>query len=401
MIEPSGRHNDGFRSRLAIVYGGIFLVIGTYIAFFPVWLTARGLSAEEISIVFAIPVFAKVFLSPLVAGFADKTGRRRLILSALAFGSLLSGISINYVAGFVPILICVFVLSLFWNPLLPLTEAIAIAGARERGVDYGRMRLWGSLSFIAANLIGGWLLDRAGSDASLYFIIAGFAFTFFMTLGIPPPGPCRNKPAKSDISSRPSNKSLETWHALLLPGFVSFLILAAILQSSHGVYYLFSTLHWQSLGLPTTIIGGLWAIGVFSEVVLFAWSGRVVRMFGTTGLMALAALACVVRWSALGFDLPIFWLFIVQILHGLTFGAAHIAVVNYIADKIPGRLAGTAQSMNYAATGIGMSLATLAAGPLYAGLNGHAYWVMAGMGGASLAGLALFTLLTRISGSTG
>ncbi|MBZ0216362.1 MAG: MFS transporter [Fimbriimonadaceae bacterium] len=400
MSVPYAPVEDGFRRRLAIVYGGIFLVIGVYVPFFPVWLTSRGLRAEEIGVVIAIPVFAKVVMSPLVGGLADRTGRRRRILMLLAFGSLLSGVALHYMSGFLAVLICVFVLSLFWNPLLPLTEAIAIGGARERGLDYGRMRLWGSLSFIAANLIGGWLLDRAGADAGLYFIIGGFAFTFLMTIGIPAPGRVSGpgNAAGGYRSAAGQTRPLEDspgWRALLLPGFLVFLVFAAILQSGHAVYYLFSALHWRGLGLSTTMIGGLWAIGVASEVLLFIWSARATRFFGVRGLMYLAAIAAAVRWTALGFDVPVLWLFAVQILHGLTFGAAHIAVVNYIADTIPGRLAGTAQSMNYAMTGIGMSLATLAAGPLYANLNGRAYWAMAGLAGVVLAAMGLFSLMTK------
>ena len=34
---------------------------------------------------------------------------------------------------------------------------------KAAGLDYGRMRLWGSLSFIAASICGGWVVERLGA----------------------------------------------------------------------------------------------------------------------------------------------------------------------------------------------------------------------------------------------
>ena len=39
--------------------------------------------------------------------------------------------------------------------MMPLTETIAVAGVKADGLDYGRMRLWGSLAFIGVGFLGG------------------------------------------------------------------------------------------------------------------------------------------------------------------------------------------------------------------------------------------------------
>jgi len=386
------RSGDGFGRRLSLVYAGVFLVVGVYVPFFPVWLDARGLGATEIGIVLAIPVFAKVVMAPLVANVADRTGRRRAILTLLVFGATLSGIGLHFVSSFAAVLFGVLVLSLFWNPVMPLTEAVAISGARARGLDYGRMRLWGSISFIVANIAGGWLVDRSGADASLFFVIGAFVFTFAVTLGLPAPD---NAPDRGDPGPESTGKGEFGWRQLMRPGFLGFLVVAALLQSSHGVYYLFSTLHWKAQGISTTLIGILWATGVIGEILLFIWSGQALLRLGTRGLMFLAIAAAAIRWSALGFAVPVVWLFPVQLLHAFTFGATHLAVINYIGDTVPEHMSSTAQSLNYALIGILLSLVTFAAGPLYGALGGEAYWVMGG-----LAGLALGVLLSVPRGET-
>ena len=63
---------------------------------------------------------------------------------------------------------------------MPLTETVAMSGVRAAGLDYGRMRLWGSLSFIAASFCGGWVVERLGPGAVIWLIVVGGAL---MTAG--------------------------------------------------------------------------------------------------------------------------------------------------------------------------------------------------------------------------
>jgi len=73
--------------RLATYYGVIFLVIGVMLAFWPLWMSSRGLGPEEIGVVMAVGMMMKVFANPLVAGFADRNGERKrphIALSTIA-----------------------------------------------------------------------------------------------------------------------------------------------------------------------------------------------------------------------------------------------------------------------------------------------------------------------------
>ncbi len=379
-----------FALRMSLVYGGIFLVIGLYIPFFPVWLDSRGLSPQEISLVLAVSLFAKLFTSPMIAAFADRVGNRRMVMTVLAAGSTLTAMSLFLASGFFTILIIVGILTIFSNPLLPLTESVAMGGARARGVDYGRIRLWGSLSFIAANLIGGYLLARYGVVAGLPLIVGAYLLTFFTTLGLPAPGGRRENTLNfSGIFSG--------FRILARADILVFLLLAAILQSSHAVYYLFSTLAWTAQGMSTLTVGALWAIGVVAEIILFNWSRPILTRLGTHGLMTVSALAVILRWALTSLEPSVTWLFPIQLLHGITFGAAHLAAINFIADRVRPDLAATAQTVNFAISGIFMSLVTIAAGPIYAALGSDAYLVMSGLGGFVLIFLVLQTLTGKSS----
>jgi PPP family 3-phenylpropionic acid transporter len=117
---------------------------------------------------------------------------------------------------------------------------------------------------------------------------------------------------------------------------------------------------------------------VIAEVGLFAVSGRVIGFSGATRLLMFAGLAASLRWAAMAIDPPLWATPFLQILHAMSFGAAHLAAIHFLAHAVPEDRAATAQGL-YAAVVAGLVLgaATVACGPLYQALAGEAYSFMA------------------------
>lgn len=377
----------GFAARLSLFYGAIFLLIGFHLPYFPVWLNARGLSPGEIGIILSAPLAVRVFFTPVIAFCADRIGNHRLMLILLAWGTFIGLLSLIPAQGFWVILGIAILAALFWTSIMPVTEAVAMDGVRSRGHDYGRIRLWGSLTFIAASFSGGIALQAYGAQSALWLMIASAASIILAAHLLPRP---RGKGRLKAATSVPPIRVKNAVALIRSPLFLLFLLATGLVQSSHAVYYAFGTLHWQSLNISAGIIGALWAVGVIAEILLFMFSSRVVRSFGTVNLIGLAAIASVLRWTITAFSPPLWLLFPVQALHALTFGAAHLGAVHFISDAVPEKTSGTAQGL-YAAcsSGIAMGGAILASGPLYAALGGYAYLVMAAMTVVSIGAVAL------------
>jgi MFS transporter, PPP family, 3-phenylpropionic acid transporter len=172
-------------------------------------------------------------------------------------------------------------------------------------------------------------------------------------------------------------------------GFALFLAATAAVQASHAVYYGFATLHWQAAGYGDTLIGGLWALGVIAEILLFAAGDRVVRRAGAAWLIVIGGLAGGLRWTVTGTTTELWALVIVQTLHALSFGAVHLGAIHFIARAVPPELSATAQSLySSVVMGLGLGLMLFAAGPLYAAVGAHAFHAMA-LSAVLGAGLAL------------
>ena len=378
--------------RYAAFYGAVFLTVGIYLPFWPVFLKGRGLSPAEIGLLFALASWLRVVSMPAVAQIADRTGRAKATLVTAASLSLLLFLGFFEARGFWPILLVMLPAAACFQPLIPLAESQTMAAVLRQRLDYGRIRLWGSLAFILGTVGAGRLITGRAPDLVLYLVLGALGATVLAALALPGR---REAPVAAQRSS--------PFALLGNRRFLLFLGAAGLLQASHAAYYGFSALHWKAAGLSEAAIGALWAVGVAAEVLLFALGGAVVARLGPPLLLALAGLGGILRWSVLAATTALPALVAAQALHALTFGAAHLAAMHFIARAAPPGLSATAQSLYTAISGgFAMGLSMLAAGALYQAYAGGAFLAMAALsaGGTGLA-LVLWRAQRRAGERTG
>jgi PPP family 3-phenylpropionic acid transporter len=369
------------RWRLGAFYLAIFSLVGVQLPFWPAWLAARGLSPGEIGTVIAAGQWVKLATNPLAGMAADRGRSARPLMVALSLVALLGFWLFLPAHGFLTLLLLAALTGAALSALLPLGDHVALAAAYGGRLDYGRVRLWGSFGFIAAALVAGRLIGPWGSDSVVYLLIAGSAATFLACAGLPRAGAAPRQP-RSD------------WRQLTRPALLLFFAAAALIQGSHAVYYGFGTLHWRRLGIADEVIAALWAEGVLAEILLFFWGTRLLGRFGPLGLLALGGGAGALRWAATCFASGVPLLVLLQLMHALSFGAAHLGAMHHLARRVPAAQAATGQVL-YATLvgGLGQGLAMMLAGLLYGAWGAAAYLVMAvfAAAGAGLSGLAAAT----------
>ncbi len=365
-LNPESR--TGIALRLSFFYFAMFLFVGVGLPFWPTWLASRGLGPTEIGILISVNGWVRL-ATPAITHIADRSGEARRPLILLALGGLVSFAFFGIVSGFWSYLVLTALSALCVAALTPLGDSLTMRLAAVERLDYGRIRLWGSLSFILAGAGAGWLLTGRSTDLVLPLILIALAVTLVA---------CILLPGHRAATVHPG---IAGWRSLLADRrFLRFLAAAGLIQSSHAVLYGFATLHWLAAGHDKDTVGALWAIGVAAEVLLFAAGGRVVGFLGPVGLLLIGGLAGVVRWTlaALFTGLPA--LVVIQLLHALTFGGTHLAAMYFLLRQVPPGLAATAQGIYGAiAWGALFGLAMLAAGALYAACAGAAFFAMAAM----------------------
>jgi PPP family 3-phenylpropionic acid transporter len=366
-----------FAWRLGFLYATLFLVVGCYLPYLPVWLHWRRLDTDEIAVLLAAPLFTRILFTPAISFAADRLGGRRTILIALAWGSLLSFLLLWAASGFWAMFLATILLAVNWTTIMPLIETVAVTGIRTGALDYGRVRLWGSLSFIVASLGSGLIIGKIGPEVVLPLLVAA---TGLMVLGAHLlPRELAGRSASSPTARR-GLKLADAFDLVRAPLFLLFLLAASMVQASHALYYSFGSLHWRAQGIPDGAIGALWSVGVVAEVALFAASGRVIAYCGTARLLMLAGFAATLRWGFMATDPPLLPTALLQTLHAMSFGAAHLAAIHFMTHAVPEDRAATAQGL-YAAVvaGLVLGMVTIACGPLYRNFAGEAYAAMAAL----------------------
>jgi PPP family 3-phenylpropionic acid transporter len=368
-----------FRLLSALSYCAPLLVNGVAVPFFPVWLALHQFSDHEIGIILAVPMVVRVLVAPIVAMYADRMKERADVLLFSGGLSLLTAIALYWTSTFWPVLIVYTVQGATFSPYVPVVESIVISGVRRWGLDYGSMRVWGSVAFIVSTLAGGQLIGRWGGEMVLPVMIFGFVMTMVMAMYCPRIGPTRRRGTPVDIPSA-TGSSLRQPHLLVL------LIGVAIQQASHAMVYTFGTIYWRDLGFSGTEIALLWSAGVAAEVTVFFLSKRLSRRFNAWTLIRFGAGVSVCRWLLFPMHWDFLGFFALQCLHAFSYAFVHTGVQQRIVASVQETQESSAQGAYFFYNGMFLSLMTIASGYIYASLGLASYYVMAL---AALLGLGL------------
>jgi len=344
----------------------LFVVLGVQMPFLPVWLGARGLDVGAIGLVLAIPMVVRLFAIPLATHRADRHDALRAALVIASCAAALGYLGLALAPSIAAIVVAYALTSLFYTPIMSLTEAYALRGLMRHGRAYGPVRMWGSVAFIGGTLGAGLALDVMAAGNLIWLIVAAMALTAAAA--------CALAPLKLRATGAAA-KAASARALLRAPALLWGVAAASLIQASHAVYYGFSALDWKAAGFDGGTIGVLWSVGVVAEIALFAVSGRLA--VSATTLLAIGAAGGVLRWGTMALDLPLALLVPLQCLHALSFGATHLGSMALITRTVAPELGATAQGYFAVALGLVMAAVTAMSGLLYARWGGSAYAAMA------------------------
>lgn len=353
--------------RLGAFYGTVFGAIGIHLPFWPVWLEqARGMGPGELGLLLAAMYWPRVVASLVLARLADRSGARRRLLIALAAAGAATTALFALADGFWALLALSLISGAAMSGLLPLGEATALEEAAAARLDYGRVRLVGSLTFILAASGGGLLVERFGTGLVLPLLLGALLAAV---------AACMTMPEGRRLLGQESSLALA--EVVRLDGLWPVLVGAALIQVSHVVYYGFATIHWHARGLGESTIGWLWAEAVIAEVVLFAVAGRLFAGYRPASLLSVVGLLGAFRWVATGLTADLAWLLVVQTLHAATFGLTHLATMRHLQAAVPPQALATAQGLFASFMALLFGILTPLAGWLYGAQGGGAFLVVA------------------------
>ena len=371
--------------RISVFYFTLFGALGIFWPYFSLFLRARGLSPTAATRVIALFPVVTIIAPPLLGLVADIWHARlwlvraTTVMSAVAFALFFAARH-----EMALILVATALLAFFRAPLASMTDAQTLDTVRKHGGNYGRVRLWGSLGFLLAALLGGELLERSGIDLVMIATVGGMAVMGLAAWLLPAAHP------------HAEPRAWPAWRALLAQRDLWWFLLAVALGQLAGATYdsCFS-LHLAGLGLGGRFTGAAWAVGVTAEILLMALSPRILARIGAERMFTLALAGGVVRWAGLALFRSPTAILALQPLHGVTFGFYWVGGVTVLRDRASPEASTAAQGLFGSAYSIGSLCGMLAGGSV---LEHHGAGVLFG-GAAVAAALAVLasSAHTRLS----
>lgn len=364
-----------------------FAYVGLVSPYASLFFLERGFSVIEIAVLMSMLQITRI-VGPFSWGWlsdylSDRIGIIRFSACLAAVVFLLIFFLQSYAAFFV----WMFVLHTILSSLMPLGESATVhALFKDNSFDkrYGRLRLWGSIGFIAMVLFAGELFQREGIE--LYPIVGAVILVLLalITFRLHEPKMERRKMVKGELLVVLFNPDVR-W--FLLSGF--FMIFA------HAALYVFYSLYLADLGYDKFQIGLFWALGVAAEVIFFYYQSKVLSRLDPEVVLQIAFGIGVFRFILIAF-FPVTWVLIIaQLMHAGTFGAHHSAATKLLQRWFTGPLQARGQAlMATVSYGLGGTLGGLVAGWLWDTTQPRNVFVMAALA-CGLAGMAIGKMRPR------
>jgi PPP family 3-phenylpropionic acid transporter len=364
------------------LYAAMYAGFGTASPFWPRYFEARGLTPEELGVLFGLGNAARLIAGPVANRIADLLGALRITLAVCIGIAVAATLGLAAVQGLVLLLVVYLAQSAGLAPITALADALAArASVREPGFEYGWVRGAASAAFVAGTLAAGQVLGVFELDAIIWMYVALLAGAMAAAALVP------ESDTGAERAADPVGQSVigGLRELLGLPTFRRIVMIAALIYGSHAMHDTFSVIRWTVAGVSTAASSILWSEAVAAEVVVFVVVGPILlRRLGVAGAAALAAVAGIVRWVVEAETAVIWMLAFVQPLHGITFALLHLACMRVIASSVPAHLAATAQALYAIGPGLATAGLVWVSGQLYGAYGPPGFLMMAGLCALSL-----------------
>jgi PPP family 3-phenylpropionic acid transporter len=344
------------RRVVAGVYFLLFLGPGIGLPYLPRYLEHLGMSDWQIGVAIGLQPILRWTSALVFAHAADRwRNRHRLLLTYAVTGALLF-IPFLVVRDFGMMLVVLSAISVLHGPLISAVDAIVLDHLPALGGDYGRLRLWGSLSFIAGALLG-----AVGVEFGTPSVVPAMLLPSHLLLPLALAALPSAQVGHATFEGAP-------WR-LLTPRLTTFLTAVLLVHLSCGAWSGFFALHTERLGLGDWVPGAAFALAVVLEVALFHWGKLVLATVRAERLMVLALVVTVARWLGTAVARDAWLVIALQTAHAFTFSAFHLAAISLVPRLVPAHRSTSGQAL-YGITGfgvggsVGIALAGLVVEPL-------------------------------------
>ena len=364
-----------------------FAYVGLVSPYASLFFLDRGFTVIEIAVLMSMLQITRI-IGPFSWGWlSDYLSNRVGIIRFCACFAAVTFLAIFYLHTYMAFFVWMFVLHTILSSLMPLGESATVhALFKDNSFDkrYGRLRLWGSIGFIAMVLFAGELFQRKGIEC---YPIVGAVVLLVLALVT-----FRLHESKRERHTMVKGELLVV---LFNPDVRWFLLSGFFMIFAHAALYVFYSLYLANLGYEKLQIGLFWALGVFAEVIFFYFQSKVLSRLDAEVVLQGAFGVGIIRFALIAFFPSLWVLILAQVMHAGTFAAHHSAATKLLQRWFTGPLQARGQAlMATVSYGLGGTFGGLCAGWIWDRFEPRDVFVMSALA-CALAGMAIQKLRPR------
>lgn len=248
---------------------------------------------------------------------------------------------------------------LCYMPTIGLTNSIAFANLTNQEKQFPFIRVFGTLGWIAANLVVSGI--KADKGDMQYYLAAGAGIVlaaFSLMLPHTPP------PAKGKVVTAREIIGVDALAMLKHRSYLVFMVCAFFVCIPLAAYYAFANLFVEAVGVQR--VAAVMSLGQMAEVLFMVLMPMFFAFLGARWMLAVGMLAWVVRYGLFATAAPdaVLPLVIAGILlHGICYDFFFVTAFIYTDKRSPKEIRGQAQGFLVLVTyGLGLLIGALSMG---------------------------------------
>lgn len=361
-----------------------FAALSALMPFIVLFYQGLGFNGAEIGLLTGVPPLITLLASPFWTNLADRRRWHKLVMGA---GLIVSSLVISLLPSlreFAPVFLMIILFNTFISPVSALADSGTMTLLGEERAMYGRIRLGGTIGWGLFAPIAGILVENYGLKIGFWTFSALMLTNFFV--------------GQKFVHSSHEEEAVKPGGIRILltnRRWLSFLFISLLggIGSFSAASYLFP--YMAELGATESTMGLALMISTLTEMPVFFLGHRLVKRFGSYGLLTLTLVMFGARsllYAAVNTPSQVL---LVQAFGGMIFPAMWTAGVSYADENAPVGLKSSAQGLFGAMSfGVGSAVSGFIAGPLLESIGGRGMFLVFGI--LILAGLAIAEGIRRI-----
>ncbi len=351
---------DSVRWRLSLMMFLEYVCWGSWLPLLALYLTRfLHFSGTEVGGIFFTQAIASVTAVVISGQIADRYFSTERFL---AFSHVISGLAMFALAfqkAFWPFFVGMLIYTLLYIPTLSLTNSICFHHLKDAQADFGKVRLWGTIGWIAAAWPLYFILKDKPDTAlegplTSIFWISGLTSLVLaaVCMTLPATPPARNVAQK--------NAPWEAIKLLANPTIAVLFVVTLVDSLVHQCYFQWTSPFLSSIGVPASWIMPAMSIGQVAEILTMAILGYFLKRLGWRKTMSIGIFGHVLRFFIYSIGHPVWLVVASNVVHGFAYAFFFAAVYIFVDAHFPKDARASAQGLfNFLVLGVGQGAGSI------------------------------------------